>query len=85
MFQFPYLCPYSDAAFTVELRHENGTLALRRGPSSQAWEDGGEEKKMLLEGDTLVSNMRYLLIVNVSTSVGYSTSNTSLGKFQPLA
>ena len=82
LFQFPHLCPYSDATYSLELSFENGTLVIRQGPYPQAWPDGGEQKKTILEGDSLVSNMRYLLTINVSTSVGYSSTNISLGQFQ---
>ena len=74
--QFPEVCDYHDAKYSILIFHDNGSLAYQ---SIEETYDGTDRVEAAVS-ENLQKDLSYTAQINVSTAVNWTTTQFHFGK-----
>ena len=76
--QFPEVCDYHDAKYSVRIFHNNGSLVYQS--MEETYDKDGPDSVEVIVSESLQKDLSYSAQINVSTAVNWTTIQFQFGK-----
>ena len=76
--QFPEVCDYHDAKYSILIFHDNGSLAY--WSIEETYDKDGPDRVETVVSENLQKDLSYTAQINVSTAVNWTTTQFHFGK-----